>query len=142
MRNGKGLKHDRYVKGLLRRILGNHFLTSGAEVRVPYQGVTARIDGVVQGCCAVEIESSVDKEIRGSLMDLFFHPYKKKLLVLVYGSMNNPERTVRHCQGILEALGKKQIEYSVVLLEGDGDLPREVEDIRLLRTALAELDCL
>ncbi len=140
-RKGK-LKHDAYVKDLFRGILGKRFISEGPEIQVPYQGITARIDGVVQGCCAVEIESRVDKQIRGALMDLVFHPYAKKLLVLVYGSMNNPERTIRHCEGILETLGKAHTQHKVVLLTGDGDFPREIEDTRLLKSALEALGCL
>ncbi len=142
MRTVKKLTHDKYGKDLLRRILGNRFITGGPEVEVPYEGVTAQIDGVVRDCCAVEISASVDKQVRGALLDLHFHPCDKKLLVLVYGSMNNPERTAKHCEDILERLGSSETRRRVVLLAGAGDLPREEEDLKRLRLALKELGCL
>jgi len=86
--------HDKYGKDLMRAVVGDGFVDSGDAVRVLYRGGTsAAIDGVVNGCCAVEIESRVAKQVRGALVELLCHPLTKKLLVLIPEHMNNPEGT-------------------------------------------------
>lgn len=133
--------HDAYVKKLLDRILGPRFLTTGPGVVVPYDDIVGRIDGVIDDSCAVEIESRTIKQVRGAVLDLFFHPYPKKLLVIVPVHMHKPQEAVAHCQGILRDLGLGPDSYRVVLLAGSGDLPDE-QDPERLEDALRELSCL
>ncbi len=133
--------HDRYVKGLFGNILGASFVDTGPEVVVHYPAITGRIDGVVRGCCAIEIESRTDKQVRGALLDLTFHPYDKKLLILVPAHMHDPRRTVDHCKGILKEILEQGAQFGVVLLEGTGNMPMEEKDTAILTRALKTLGC-
>lgn len=131
--------HEDYGKRLLRQLLGNGFTDWGQDVEVAYQGgITARIDGVVKDC-AIEIESRTDKQIRGSLVDLLFHPLPKKLLIIIPANMPNPEATVRHCKAILQSLKRREDVVRVVLLAGTGIQGEEERDAREIERALREL---
>ena len=61
----------------------------------------ATVDGVVAGCIAVEIESRVNKQVRGALMDLVLHPLPLKLLILVKKHGGNPTTSVKQAETIL-----------------------------------------
>ncbi len=135
--------HEDYGKSLLRKVAGVRFVDWRDEVVVPYEGGTSgRIDGVIEGGCAVEIESRVDKQIRGALLDLLMHPFNKKLLVIVPVHMHNPTNTRKQCEGILRQLKRPGQEAKVVLLKGTGDEPCEAEDRKLIEDALRELRCM
>ena len=64
-------EHDEYGKRVMNRATGASYDSWGASVRVDYgSGQPERIDGTVGGNIAVEVESRVSKEIRGSVLDL------------------------------------------------------------------------
>lgn len=127
---------------LFREIVGANF-DSGDSTRVLYEGgITAVIDGTINGDCAVEIESRVDKQIRGALIDLLCHSFPKKLLVLIPAHMNNPERTAIHCKEVLYRFKKPNEQVEIVLLQGSGDYPNPTEDKKLIENALKKLGCL
>jgi len=76
--------HDEYGKRVLRTAAGDAYREFGTSVEINYSaGRPARIDGTVGADLAVEIESRVAKQVRGAVLDLIFHPYPKKLLVLL-----------------------------------------------------------
>ena len=107
-----GQIHDNYGKTLVREIAAGRFISKGKSVRVNYGGnVSATIDGVIENCCAIEIESRTTKQVRGALLDLIEHPLPKKLLILIPAYMYNPENTVKHCLYILNRY--KQKDHSV-----------------------------
>ena len=67
-------QHDNYGKRLLARVAGSAFEQYGASLVVNYgAGGGGRIDGVVGGSIAVEVESRVSKQIRGAVLDLICH---------------------------------------------------------------------
>jgi hypothetical protein len=127
----------------MKAIVGDKFVDSGDLVRVQYQGgISAAIDGVVNDCCAIEIESRVAKQVRGALVDLLCHPLTKKLLVLIPEHMNNPEGTAEHCKDILSRFSREGQHAEVVLLQGTGYYPKPDEDEILIEQALKQLGCL
>lgn len=135
--------HDKYGKRLIRTIAGSKFVDSGDLVRVQYRGgVSATIDGVIKGCCAIEIESRVAKQVRGALVDLLYHPLTKKLLILIPAHMNDPEGTAAHCKEILDRYRRNVEHIEVVLLQGTGHKPKPDEDRRLIEQALRRMGCL
>lgn len=135
--------HDKYGKKLIRAIIGDKFVESGDMVRVEYQGdISATIDGVITGCCAIEIESRVAQQVRGALLDLLYHPLNKKLLILIPAHMYDPEGTAEHCREILNRYRKDGEVVEVVVLRGTGHDPKPEEDRRLVEQALKRLGCL
>jgi len=133
--------HENYCKGLLKEIAGDRFVDRGDQVKVDYGSVRANIDGVI-GDCAIEIESRVNKQVRGALLDLLEHPCQKKLLILVPAHMPNPEACTKHCEYILNKYKRDDQIIKVVLLEGTGHDPKKEEDKELIRKALIELGVL
>lgn len=135
--------HDKYGKRLIRTIAGSKFIDSGDLVRIQYQGdISATIDGVIKGCCAIEIESRVAKQVRGALVDLLTHPLTKKLLILIPAHMNDPEGTAEHCREILDRYKDDSEQIEVVLLRGTGHDPKPDEDKGLIEQALKRVGCL
>lgn len=131
--------HDEYGKRVLLEAAGTSAVMEGKPIEVDYgAGQPARIDGAVAGQVAVEIESRVSKQVRGALMDLIFHPFPKKLVVLVPVHMSNPETTAKQCQFIMRRFSR-ETDFRVVLLMGSGIAPRLDTDSDTVRTALREL---
>jgi len=123
--------------------VGNKFVDRGDLVRVGYPGgISATIDGVITGCCAIEIESRVPKQVRGALIDLLSHPLPKKLLILIPAHTYNPEGTAEHCRAILDRYRKNSDQIEVVLLQGTGHDQKPDEDRGLIEQALRRLGCL
>jgi len=123
----------------MKAAAGAAFIDSGASVEVQYRaGRPARIDGVVGGQVAVEVESREAKQVRGAVLDLLFHPLEKKLLVLVPVHMTDADITADQCRC---ALGKylRPSEFRVVVLRGTGGAPQPHSDARIIRQALVEL---
>ena len=111
----------------------------GASVEVDYgAGKPARIDGTVAGKVAVEVDSRVAKQVRGAVLDLLFHYYPKKLLLLLPVHMSNAETTAHQCRSALRKF-MAETDFRVVVLYGDGSNPKPKEDVALVRAALREL---
>jgi hypothetical protein len=136
-------QHADYGRKLISGVAEGCFTDDREATRVEYGGDTsAFIDGVIKSECAVEIESRVDKQVRGALVDLLSHPYPKKLLILIPAHMNNPEKTKKQCEGILNKFKRPTDQVVVALLKGTGDGPMPKEDEGLLRVALSNLGVL
>ena len=131
--------HDVYGKLVMRQAAGSAFQDSGVVVAVPYGARGgATIDGVVGDLVAVEIESRVSKQVRGAVLDLICHLYPKKLLVLLPVHMSNPALCSAQCQNIL-ARFIKPTDFRVVVLGGSGRGAALEADVKLVQTALSEL---
>ena len=131
--------HDKYGKDVLRKAAGAEFLSKGPSVNVNFGvGAPARIDGAVGGEVAVEIESRVSKQVRGAILDLIFHRFKKKLLVLMPVHMSNPDETAAQCRLILREFVQPE-HFRVVLLKGSGSSPSYAEDSMIVQKALSQL---
>ena len=135
----KKLIHDEYGKNLLKELLKNKIkYIDDTQAHPDYK---RRVDAVIPSeKCVIEIESRTPKQIRGAIMDLFFHDYDKKLLILIPAHLNNPINTEKNCNNILNELQKyKRFTFKVALLNGKGDQPNKIEDLKKLEAALKEL---
>lgn len=131
--------HDIYGKALLESVAGDAYVSFGPPVEVEYgAGLPARIDGAVDNCIAVEIESRTSKQVRGAVLDLIVHNYKKKLLILLPVHMSNPKIAAEQCCFALSKFIKDD-DFRVVVLAGHGNNPRQKEDREIVKTALTEL---
>lgn len=132
-------QHDDYGKKVLREASRNAFTDWGSSVEIDYgTGRPARIDGTIGAKIAVEVESRVFKQIRGVLLDLIFHRYPKKLLIILPVHMSDPEVTKVQCENILSRFLKAS-DFQVVLLRDSGDFLSLESDKQLVRTALRDL---
>ena len=76
--------------------------------------------------------------MRGAILELLFHSYQKKLLVLLLVHMSDPEATHAQCSNILVRWVEPK-DFCVVLLKGTGDYPGEVRDQELVSSASSKL---
>ena len=136
----RGLVHDAYGKPIMRGAAGDAFLDGGAvcSVRFGDDAAGGRIDGVVGNRIAVEVESRTPKQIRGAVLDLLFHPYPCKLLLIIAGHQNNARQAANQCRYILaERVAPEN--FQVVLLSGNGRGRHVAEDVALVQQALRAL---
>ncbi len=131
--------HDAYGKMVLRHAAGSAFQDASAAVFVAYGSRGgATVDGVVGDSVAVEIESRVSKQVRGAVLDLIYHPYPKKLLILLPVHMSNPTLCSAQCEHILARFLKAE-DFRVVILQGSGRGSVLEGDAERVKSALAEL---
>jgi hypothetical protein len=131
--------HDQYGKKVLRAIAGVAFKDWGPSLKVDYgAGQSARLDGTVGDQIAVEIESRTSKQIRGAVLDLIFHPYAKKLLILLPVHMGNCEITADQCRHALSRFIKTE-DFRVITLSGSGNHAMLEADSTKVKRALLEL---
>lgn len=138
------IHHDQYGKRLMRVVAGDAFVPNR---QIDYGGILSndhikpKIDGVVAETVAVEIQAGWSKAARAAILDLICSdPYPSKLL-LVIGPSNSggyPARIARHCELILRRFIPAET-FRVVLLNGNGDITRDEDDVVLIRGALGEL---
>lgn len=132
-------QHDEYGKLLMKKAAGSAYKCEGDSVKVDYNaGRPARIDGTVGENIAVEIESRVSKQIRGAVLDLIFHSYPKKLLLILPVHANNPSDVKKQCEYILSRYVPPE-KFRVVLTKGTGNDHRFKIDVQLVKKALKEL---
>jgi len=132
--------HDQYGKQVLEKAFGDRFNPKPGAFhfdKVKKTAGTARIDGEIDGLIAVEIESRASKQVRGALLDLAFHPHKKKLLIVIkkYGNQLTPIQA----EAILAKLCGETSVFKVVELAGRGDDPKLAEDVKRVAEAMASL---
>jgi len=137
--------HDTYVKNLLNQAVSQKYITKRSFTIVRFAKGTAQIDGViksVKGDIAVEIESRTAKQVRGAIIDLFFHKTKKKLLILVPAYMHDPEKLKRDAIYILKNLKRlrPEIVFKVVILKGTGMDKKPEEDLEIICKAITQLE--
>jgi len=131
--------HDDYGKQVLACATDGACEFYGAGVEIDYgAGLPARIDGAIHGSIAVEVESRTSKQIRGAVLDLIFHPYPKKLLILLPVHMSNPQTAAAQCRFAMSRFVQQQ-DYEVIVLAGHGDNPQLAVDTELVRSAIRKL---
>ncbi len=131
--------HDDYGKNVLRVAAGGAFTDRGKDVKVDYgAGRPARIDGTVAGNIAVEIESRTSKQVRGAVLGLIFHPFPKKLLVLIPMYMADCDVCGDQCRVALARFVKGE-DFRVVVLSGTGADSVQDADAEIVRATLLEL---
>lgn len=131
--------HGQYGKRVMVEAFGSAFTDWGASVEVNYGcDHPAQIDGTIGRTVAVEIESRVDKQIRGSVLDLICHPFPKKLLILQAVNMHDVVNSTNQCRNILGRFLQEQ-DFRVIALNGHGREDRLREDVQIVRNAASEL---
>jgi hypothetical protein len=114
-------------------------LYSGASVLVNYGSErSCRIDGTVGGTIAVQVESAYSKPVRGAILDLLYHPYPQKLLILLPNNKYDCAASAYPCE---QALGRflQPERFRVVVLKGTPTERHLVEDANVVRAAVSEL---
>ncbi len=96
-----------------------------------HQSFTFGDDGTIDGNIAVEIGVGSPKQVRASVLDLIFHPYPGKLLVLVDTPGHSTEPSVVQAATILGRAGCSGVVYR---LPAEGD-----QDVEVIRVDLAEV---
>jgi len=144
--------HDEYGKDLCNEILGGRWANwfSEAERSVTFASVAAKLDGVIKNRdlsaieCAVEIEATNVKQIRGALVGLAQHPAPKKLFVVIKAQGEVQKRSdaeiLEYCFAVWGMLtDKSSANFKAVVLSGTGEFRQPEADKEILRTALREL---
>jgi hypothetical protein len=132
--------HGQYGKRVMFAAFGAAWTDWGPSVEISYgAGRPAQVDGTIGRTIAVEIESCVDKQIRGSLLDLICHPFPKKLLILQDVNMHDVTTSTNQCRNILGRFLQKQ-DFRVVVMKGHGREDQLNEDVEIMRKAVAELE--
>ena len=125
-------KYDSYAKDVLRDTFGERFSTTDDVVfSFGKDAGTGEVDGTIDGNIAVEIGVGSPKQVRASVLDLIFHPYPGKLLVLVDTPGHSTERSVNQAATILGRAGCSGV---VFRLPAQGD-----RDLEAIRVDLAEV---
>jgi len=132
--------HDKYAKEVLRRAFESDFNSKPKPFKISKGNLNAgsiRVDGEIYGEIVVEIESRVSKQVRGAILDLFLHPYRKKLLIIMdkHGNRITPVQS----EEILKRLCKNKFAFKVITLKGNGNTRMLNEDIILLKKAVKDL---
>ena len=132
----RGNQHDAYGKRLLNGLLGNRYQATGVGTTVALARGSIQLDGIIDSKCAVEIEARNQNQVQVAIPHLLIHPAPLKLLVLIAVNLNNPEATAADLRYLLARLKSPDDAIAVVLLEGNGDNPKDVEDVNRLRDGL------
>ena len=130
-------QHDKYGKELLSQI--NDFSQAKEHCQFSYGDFgTARIDGVIINKIAIEIESRVNKQIRGALLDLICHSNEKKLLILM-SVKSVSDNAIKEAEYILTKFIKDSSKFKVIKLEGNGDNKKIDIDTKIIIDGLKYL---
>lgn len=129
------MNHEAPIKEVLRKLLGERFNDHVSETRFVIRNTGTQIepDAVIDKDAVVEIESRTPKQIRGALMDLLTHPFKKKLLIIRPANAN-ADRIGAHCNEIVAQYLRADEKFYVVVLRMD-----QQEDEELIREGLTVL---
>ena len=84
---------------------------------------TGEVDGTIDGKVAVEIGVGSPKQIRAAVLDLMFHPFPMKMLILVDTPEHETGRSVRQAGAILAQASKPGV---VVRLTGTPSTPDDI----------------
>jgi hypothetical protein len=132
--------HDGYGKKVLLGAMGGDedACRIGGETCETDLGGTgvSRIDATINGKIAVEIESRVNKQVRGAVLDLLLHKAKKKLLILIPAHMEDEDDTKAQCEFIFRELNVREDNFKVVCLKGTGGKHKTEQDVSKLRGVL------
>ncbi|MCE9614876.1 MAG: hypothetical protein K8T26_11405 [Lentisphaerae bacterium] len=128
--------HDQYGKAVLRKAFGNAFNDSPDPVPFGENAGSVKIDGTIGDDVAVEVESRASKQVRGAIVDIIWHPFPKKLVVLIKKYGNN--YTAEQCRVLLRKFAPTTC-AKVVSLNGNGSNQLFDEDVAVVKDAVTEL---
>ena len=132
--------HDAYGKSVVRAAaaqLGVSFQEYGTGHPITPK-MNCSIDAVVAGKIAVEIESRTPKQVRGAVLDVFWHPAPLKLIILLPAYVGNPANTVEMCECLAERL-YPDVPFRCVALSGKGDNHQIESDVALAASVMREM---
>jgi hypothetical protein len=145
--------HDSYGKDVLRLATNEQFqhwlVEKERAFEYPSGGIVAKLDGIIGDDCVVEVEGLNEKQIRGGILDLVFHPHPKKLLVIVPAQPQLRKKSREYIQQAYQRLLDDLINAyhlsaigRVVVLKGTGHEPEDYlnEDSSAIRQALKALE--
>lgn len=131
---GAKLRHDAYGKEVLGRIAG--FNPNPPKKSFGTNAGTFKIDGTIGNDIAVEIESRASKQVRGAVVDVIFHSFFKKLIVIIPAYGNG--YTAEQCRVLLKRFAPDAT-CEVVSLKGDGEKPQLADDVAIVKAAVSRL---
>lgn len=132
--------HDAYGKLVVRSAatsLGLTFQEYGTRHPITPR-MNCSIDAVVAGTIAVEIESRTPKQVRGAVLDVFWHPAPLKLIVLLPAYIGNPANTVEMCECLAQTL-YPGVPFRCLALSGKGDNPQPESDVAAIAQVMKEM---
>jgi hypothetical protein len=100
---------------------------------------TGEVDGTIDGKVAIEIGVGSPKQVRASALDLIFHPFPKKLLIVVDTPGHTSERTAVQAATILLRAGCSGVVYRLPR-EGSGDDRYQVDLARVVNKYIGETE--
>ncbi len=115
-------KYESYAIEVFRAAFGGRFDTRDVVFSFGPDAGTGEVDGTIDGTIAVEIGVGSPKQIRASVLDLIFHPFPGKLLVLVDTPGHSTERSIRQAATILARAGCSGVVYRLPGSDADPDL--------------------
>lgn len=132
--------HDSYGKRVLQtacQMAGDSVAIDGHRIML-CDGVTCSLDAMLSSGIAVEIESRVNKQVRGAILDLILHPGEAKLMILIPVHMGDTARTTTMCKAIIARLSP-ETPFMCATLSGTGGSERLAEDLALVAEAIGIL---
>ena len=100
-------KYQRYAEEVLAVTFGERWdRNSDTVFSFGKDAGTGEVDGTIDENIAVEIGVGSPKQIRASVLDLIFHPFPGKLLILVDTPEHETGRSVRQAGAILAQASK------------------------------------
>jgi len=131
---GAPKRHENYGKRVLHQAFGDAFNPKAETYKFGSNAGTAKIDGKIDKTIAVEIESRQSKQVCGALIHLAFHPFNRKLLILIRVFSN--EYTAHQCKIILQKICKRSHRFKVIVLQGNGKNKNFKQDVKLVQKAV------
>jgi hypothetical protein len=142
------ITHDRYGKDVLHLATNEHFknwfVKEERAFEYPSGGIVAKLDGVIGEDCVVEVEACNEKQIRGGILDLVFHPRPKKLLIIIpvrlkKKPLGDIQQTYQKLLDALVNVYRPSAVGRVVVLKGAGNEPTRYvqEDSSVIGQALS-----
>jgi hypothetical protein len=114
-------KYERLAIGLLESAFGDRFVRDDSRVYSfgPAAG-TGEVSGTLDGQIAIQAAAGSQKQLRGDLLDLMWHPYPYKLLILVDAPKRSTAKAVRQAG---EIMASSRTHGAVVRLAGTPSEP-------------------
>lgn len=132
--------HDSYGKRVLREacyLAGDRIACSGHSHAI-CDGINCNLDAFLESGIAVEIESRVDKQVRGAMLDLLIHSATAKLMVLIPAHMSSSIKTKEMCEAIATTLAPAA-SFLCCVLTGTGHSESLGPDSRTVADAIIDL---
>jgi hypothetical protein len=144
-------QHDSYGKMLMANVVGQRWSADSYSRSIALEGIRADLDGVIRTAdlktvhWAVEIETRLAKQLRGTVVDLALHPALNKLLILIEMPPQLPDaaKAARHLRYVWQRLISTGFgRFEIIVLPGIWSPDREKQHEIILRKELTTLGIL